>query len=90
MTKDEFLSGVANIRREMCERIIALASEYAHDPENFCEVDADGIRLMCENSYITHSKWNLGKCVRFSKELVLTYSVSIKATFPDVRINKIK
>ena len=90
MTKDEFLSGVASVKREMCEQIVALAHEYVKDTENFCEFEADGIRLKYENSYITHGKWNLGKGVGIPKELVLTFHASIQATFPYVQTIKIK
>ncbi len=83
MTKEEYLSRVASIRREMCEQIVAVTSEYIREsPGKVDELDADGIRLIRKDTYITSSKWNFVKPVKGGKELTLFFSAILEASFP--------
>lgn len=83
MTKEEYISRVASIRREMCEQIVAVTSEYIREsPGKVDELDADGIRLIRKDTYITPSKWNFVKPVKGGKELTLFFSAILEASFP--------
>lgn len=84
MTKEEYLSKITDVRREMCEQVIAITSEYIHqNPGKVDELDVDGIRLMRKDAYVNHSKWNFGKPIKHGKELTLFFSAILEATFPD-------
>lgn len=83
MTKEEYLSRVASIRREMCEQIVAVTSEYIREsPGKVDELNADGIRLIRKDTHITPSKWNFVKPVKGGKELTLFFSAILEASFP--------
>ncbi len=83
MTKEEYLSRVASIRREMCEQVVAVTSEYIKEnPGKVDELDTDGIRLFRKDTYIMPSKWNLAKPIKCDKELTLFFSVVLEASFP--------
>lgn len=83
MTKEEYLSRVASVRREMCEQVVAVTSEYIREhPGKVDELDADGIRLFRKDTYITPSKWNLSTPIKGDKELTLFFSVVLEASFP--------
>lgn len=82
MTEKEYLSRVASVRREMCEQIIAITSEYTREsPGKVGEIDADGIRLMRKDSSVNPIKWNLDKPIKGGKELTLFFSAILEATF---------
>lgn len=84
MTQEEYLSKVASVRREMCEQIIAITSEYIRESHGKVdELNADGIRLMRKDSYVNHSKWNFVKPIKCGKELTLFFSTILEATFPN-------
>ena len=83
MTKEEYLSRVASVRREMCEQVVAVTSEYIREhPGKVDEFDADGIRLFRKDTYISPSKWNLSTPIKGDKELTLFFSVVLEASFP--------
>lgn len=73
MTKEEYLSRVASIRREMCEQVVAVTSEYIKENPG---------RLFRKDTYIMPSKWNLAKPIKCDKELTLFFSVVLEASFP--------
>ena len=85
MTKEEYLSKIASVRREMCEQVIAITSDYIM--ENHGKVDelnVDGIRLIRKDAYVNPGKWNFAAPIKRGKELTLFFSAILEATFPDV------
>lgn len=54
MTKEEYLSRVASIRREMCEQVVAVTSEYIK--ENPGKVDELDRNPFISQRYIYHAK----------------------------------
>lgn len=84
MTKEEYLSRVASIRREMCEQIVAVTSEYIREhPGKVDELDADGIRLKRKSTHIiNYDEWNFDKPIKVNKELTLCFSTVLEVTFP--------